>query len=333
MDSIKVVFLLTLFSIVKCHADLWQFRRAVSKNKVPTIFNKNIYNIPSILKDIRDNPYRRSLVSTEDSEPNVIVVRKSSFGQNHPKTDYRMHRRMYDFHPGMKSNIISAPAAPNHLPEAEPILPGHTLLRPALGMLKSQVKFPHKDMGDGAGVYGNFNNLGITYSGTGERVLYTGFRRSDNNFNDDDTVRKNQPRFLIALLHEKPIYEEKPIARFIDYGKREIENKKRLEEEKQKKLMPPDPYNAYATENKIREVKRLLKSLTSNGVTLEFFEIPRLKVEAMKDENDQQSIKPYTEFLVDAHEKDLSRDRPQKSRTLAASRQGGPAGIKRYIRR
>ncbi|XP_059049458.1 uncharacterized protein LOC131844562 [Achroia grisella] len=76
------------------------------------------------------------------------------------------------------SGIIGAPSRPNHLPEAEPILPGHTLIRPALGMLKSSVKFPHKDSDNGAGVYGNINNLGIRYDGKNERVLYSGFRRT-----------------------------------------------------------------------------------------------------------------------------------------------------------
>ncbi|VVC97560.1 unnamed protein product [Leptidea sinapis] len=59
------------------------------------------------------------------------------------------------------SNIIGLPSRPSHLPEAEPIHPGHTLIRPALGMLKSAIKFPHKDLEDGAGVYGNYENLGI----------------------------------------------------------------------------------------------------------------------------------------------------------------------------
>ncbi|XP_049884295.1 uncharacterized protein LOC126379541 [Pectinophora gossypiella] len=74
--------------------------------------------------------------------------------------------------------IIGAPSLPMHLPAAEPILPGHTLIRPALGMLKSSVKFPHREMDNGAGVYGNINNLGIRYDGRNERVKYTDFRRS-----------------------------------------------------------------------------------------------------------------------------------------------------------
>nr|XP_049697777.1 uncharacterized protein LOC126054911 [Helicoverpa armigera] len=96
---------------------------------------------------------------------------------------------MSDFHPGMKTTILGTPTRANQLPEAEPILPGHTLLRPALGMLKSAVKFPHKDLDNGAGVYGNIDNLGITYGGTGERVLYTGFRR-----NNDDSYQDDEPK-------------------------------------------------------------------------------------------------------------------------------------------
>lgn len=59
------------------------------------------------------------------------------------------------------SVILGAPSYPSHLPEAEPILPGHTLMRPSLGMLKSAVKFPHREMANGAGVYGNIDHLGI----------------------------------------------------------------------------------------------------------------------------------------------------------------------------
>lgn len=54
------------------------------------------------------------------------------------------------------------PRNPEELPPAEPLLPGHTLLRPSFGMLKSAVKYPHKDNTDRL-VYGNTNNLGITY--------------------------------------------------------------------------------------------------------------------------------------------------------------------------
>ncbi|KAJ8735055.1 hypothetical protein PYW08_014305 [Mythimna loreyi] len=374
MDSNKVVFLLTLFSILYCHAEPQKFKRAMIRNKNPSIFNKHIYNIPSILKDIRDNPnrrnlvseeedgepdiyvvrrrsydedvekfnrakirnpsiFRRNFVSAEDSEPNVYVVRKSAHDQDHHKNDYKMHRRMYDFHPGMRSPILSAPTSPNHLPEAEPILPGHTLLRPALGMLKSQVKFPHKEMDDGAGVYGNLNNLGISYSGTGERVLYTGFRRSNNNNLENEAVRNNKPRFLIALIGatRNNEFPEKPIARYIDYGKLERERKQKREEEKKRALMPPDPYNIFETENKVKDVKRLLTSLSANGVTLEFFEIPRLKVEAMQDENKHESILPYAEFL---QMNSYLRMSPSENYGLfGASRLESPAGIKKYVRR
>lgn len=89
-----------------------------------------------------------------------------------------LSRRFYQYDPRELSNILGAPSRPSHLPEAEPILPGHTLLKPTLGMLKSAVKFPHKDLEDGAGVYGNIDNLGIRYGGHNERNLYTGFRRT-----------------------------------------------------------------------------------------------------------------------------------------------------------
>ncbi|XP_026323545.1 uncharacterized protein LOC113232881 isoform X3 [Hyposmocoma kahamanoa] len=88
-----------------------------------------------------------------------------------------MRRVYFEFHPQSVSTILGAPSDISHLPPAEPILPGHTLLRPALGMLKSQVKFPHRELENGAGVYGNIANLGLKYGNRNERVVYTGFRR------------------------------------------------------------------------------------------------------------------------------------------------------------
>ncbi|CAB3221041.1 unnamed protein product [Arctia plantaginis] len=76
--------------------------------------------------------------------------------------EFSNFRRYNAFNQGQNSLILGAPGLPSHLPEAEPLLPGHTLIRPALGMLKSAVKFPHRDWEGGAGVYGNINNLGIT---------------------------------------------------------------------------------------------------------------------------------------------------------------------------
>lgn len=57
--------------------------------------------------------------------------------------------------------ILGVPTRPEHLPKALPIHPGHTLLRPSRGMLKSAVKYPLRDFG-GSAVYGNLDNLGIT---------------------------------------------------------------------------------------------------------------------------------------------------------------------------
>ncbi|KAL0849831.1 hypothetical protein ABMA28_011770 [Loxostege sticticalis] len=87
-----------------------------------------------------------------------------------------LQRRLLDLYE--VGDILGQASMPNHLPEAEPILPGHTLLRPALGMLKSSVKFPHRDQEDGAGVYGNDDTIGMKYGGRNERVLYSGFRRT-----------------------------------------------------------------------------------------------------------------------------------------------------------
>ncbi|CAH2099528.1 unnamed protein product [Euphydryas editha] len=94
----------------------------------------------------------------------------------------KKERRFYQYDPRELSNILGVPSRASHLPEAEPILPGHTLLKPTLGMLKSAVKFPHKELEDGAGVYGNIDNLGIRYDGRNQRNLYTGFRRIPSDY-------------------------------------------------------------------------------------------------------------------------------------------------------
>lgn len=75
------------------------------------------------------------------------------------------------------SQILGVPNRPSHLPEAEAILPGHTLNRPTLGMLKSSLKFPHKELEDGAGVYGSFDNLGLKYGSLLEIYFYFRFKK------------------------------------------------------------------------------------------------------------------------------------------------------------
>ncbi|XP_014354718.2 uncharacterized protein LOC106707795 [Papilio machaon] len=77
----------------------------------------------------------------------------------------------------MYDNVLEIPDEVEDLPRAEPIVPGHTLLRPALGMLKSSVMFPQKDYRNF--VYGNIDNLGITYGNTYDRVLYTDVRKTN----------------------------------------------------------------------------------------------------------------------------------------------------------
>ncbi|XP_045503651.1 uncharacterized protein LOC123700471 [Colias croceus] len=116
----------------------------------------------------------------------------------HPSKIFR--RSYYQFDPREVSHIVGVPGLPNHLPEAEPILPGHTLIRPSLGMLKSAIKFPHQELEDGAGVYGNIDNLGIRYDAKNERVLNTGFRRSTSDYIMilPTKSERSQPRFQIA---------------------------------------------------------------------------------------------------------------------------------------
>ncbi|CAG4920904.1 unnamed protein product [Colias eurytheme] len=119
-------------------------------------------------------------VSLRSQLDHIAKTRAESQGIYNDKILSR--RRYYQFDPREVSHIVGVPSLPNHLPEAEPILPGHTLIRPSLGMLKSAIKFPHQELEDGAGVYGNIDNLGIRYDAKNERVLNTGFRRSTSDY-------------------------------------------------------------------------------------------------------------------------------------------------------
>ncbi|XP_063634259.1 uncharacterized protein LOC134804882 [Cydia splendana] len=84
-------------------------------------------------------------------------------------------RRFFTYNQYEGESVVGVPSNQYHLPNAEPILPGHTLIRPTLGMLKSAVTFPHVDKD--AGIYGNPDNLGIRYGGRSGRILYSANRR------------------------------------------------------------------------------------------------------------------------------------------------------------
>ncbi|XP_045761235.1 uncharacterized protein LOC123864664 isoform X2 [Maniola jurtina] len=103
-------------------------------------------------------------------------------------------------------DILGVPHSVEDLPEAEPIHPGHTLLRPSRGMLKSSVKFPHKDAGDMA-VYGNFKNLGITFGKTNQRLLYTNFRKAENilTYLLEKAIRNIQKKKHSTQQERKPV--------------------------------------------------------------------------------------------------------------------------------
>lgn len=73
---------------------------------------------------------------------------------------------------------------------AEPILPGHTLIRPSKQTLNSAVQYPSKDK-DSA-VYGNLNNLGITYDKTNSRIRYSNFRKHNDLASMFLDVKKNK---------------------------------------------------------------------------------------------------------------------------------------------
>ncbi|XP_046972895.1 uncharacterized protein LOC124539632 isoform X2 [Vanessa cardui] len=85
----------------------------------------------------------------------------------------RRHNRFLD------NDKLDAPQSIEELPRAEPIKPGHSLLQPNLDTLKSAARYPQKDV-SGTAVYGNLKNLGISYGNSNERVLSTGFRKSND---------------------------------------------------------------------------------------------------------------------------------------------------------
>ncbi|XP_062528715.1 uncharacterized protein LOC110386884 isoform X2 [Bombyx mori] len=63
------------------------------------------------------------------------------------------------------------------LPGAQPLQAGLILLKPSRGDLISPAKLPYKD--DTNLVYGNTDNLGITYGKTKDRLLHANFRKAD----------------------------------------------------------------------------------------------------------------------------------------------------------
>ncbi|CAG5036506.1 unnamed protein product [Parnassius apollo] len=88
-------------------------------------------------------------------QPAPVPLLAESEGNNQTHTGWNFYKRRL----GSEESILGQPKRVEDLPKAEPILPGHTLLRPSLGMLKSAVQFPHNDV---YLVYGNLNNLGNT---------------------------------------------------------------------------------------------------------------------------------------------------------------------------
>ncbi|KAL4707654.1 hypothetical protein ACJJTC_007004 [Scirpophaga incertulas] len=106
------------------------------------------------------------------------------------------------------NQIIDVPKKPKDLPKTEAILPGHTLQKPSVDIKQSAAKYPHKNM-EGA-VYGNIQNLGITYGKTAHRVLYTGFRR-DSKLLDHvllhaikNIIKNNKSKDKVILIRSSP---------------------------------------------------------------------------------------------------------------------------------
>ncbi|CAH2069004.1 unnamed protein product, partial [Iphiclides podalirius] len=101
-------------------------------------------------------------------------------------------------------DILESPKKVENLPKAERILPGHTLIKPSLGMLKSAAKYPQAGLSNL--VYGNLNNLGITYGKTNERILYTGFRKSNEMLSALlKSILSSNGNAKVYILKDKPL--------------------------------------------------------------------------------------------------------------------------------
>ncbi|XP_063372482.1 uncharacterized protein LOC134660637 [Cydia amplana] len=118
-------------------------------------------------------------------------------------------RRVFKFNRYEGESVVGVPSNEWHLPNAEPLLPGHTLIRPTLGMLKSAVTFPHVEHEmetGGAGIYGNPSNLGIRYGGRSGRILYSSNRRMFSDYpevnprpTDSTTTHPKSKLYLVPV--------------------------------------------------------------------------------------------------------------------------------------
>ncbi|XP_061721398.1 uncharacterized protein LOC133528153 isoform X2 [Cydia pomonella] len=168
----EIIILLNIFVHVYSTESLFTlFHQDVSK-RFDTV--QNIQSEKRVWNDLRNkvHKYFKEGLGKQDSPMGYFI-------HVVPKNNLK-NRRLFEYNRYEGESVIGVPSNQWHLPDAEPILPGHTLLRPTLGMLKSAVTFPHveHDIGTGgAGIYGNPSNLGIRYGGRSGRILYSSNRR------------------------------------------------------------------------------------------------------------------------------------------------------------
>ncbi|XP_048006636.1 uncharacterized protein LOC125241962 isoform X2 [Leguminivora glycinivorella] len=194
----KIIIFLNIF--VQIYADellFPLFHKDVSKRYDRA---RSVHAEPIVWYDLRNknSKYFKLGVGMDESAMGYFI---------HVVPKNQLHnRRFFEYNRYEGSSVIGVPSSQWHLPNAEPILPGHTLIRPTIGMLKSAVTFPHVPIdirSGGAGIYGNPSNLGIRYGGRSGRILYSSNRRmfSDSKVNARPTdSRSTHPKSKYYLV-------------------------------------------------------------------------------------------------------------------------------------
>ncbi|KAG7304184.1 hypothetical protein JYU34_011119 [Plutella xylostella] len=153
---------------------------------------------------------------------------------------------------------------PSDQPPSEPLLPGHTLLRPTLGSLKSAVKFPQK-YDDGY---------------EGDRVRYSDFRRAPPRYMVESNRNNGLEKLLSKIWAPKtkgntPFYYAQPLDSDVENGLQGVPS---LEKSRYK---VKSNRQTIENRNRLKNIMMLLSELVARTNT-----IKQLKVE-MSDSGEE----------------------------------------------
>ncbi|XP_063547482.1 uncharacterized protein LOC134754931 [Cydia strobilella] len=201
----EIIILLNIFMQVYSTEKLFSlFHQDVAKR-----FDRvrNVHTEKVVWNDLRNKnvKYFKEGVGKEDSPMGyfIHVIPKNQLNT----------RRLFEYNRHEGESVIGVPSNEWHLPNAEPILPGHTLIRPTLGMLKSAVTFPHVE--NDIGIYGNPSNLGIRYGGRSGRILYSSNRRMFSDYPEvnprptDSTTTHPKSKFYLVPVSLDSVRDSK----------------------------------------------------------------------------------------------------------------------------